>query len=56
MKKQDLRRFGPLVILFIFRVVVLFLLLFFSQVRLTCLRLIYILIQHKVIPGTDSVG
>lgn len=51
-----LRFFGPLVIIFVFRVVVLFFLLFFSQVRLTCVRLFYILIQHKVILGTDGVG
>lgn len=51
-----LRFSGPLVILFIIRMVVLFLLLLFSQVRLTCLRLFCILIQHQVILGTDSVG
>lgn len=55
-RDKYLRFFGPLVVIFIFRVVVLFLLLFFSQVWLTCVRLFYILIQHKVILGADGVG
>lgn len=55
-RDKYLRFFGPLVVIFIFRVVVLFLLLFFSQVCLTCVRLFYILIQHKVILGADGVG